>query len=210
LSTLVILSIYTGLITSKDILLTNLAKSKTLIQDNFPIVIFLLWIILANIVDVGTYAAQNISFIIRNPMASYDQKMEQTVGKQFYDYVKFIKKSTPDDAKILIPPFPAYPWPQTGNGAYMRYFLYPRTLLNGGEYSAGYDLAHEGIGYVLVDWGESGATSASYTHGWPKFDVKAIDIIYWSANGNVTTKEENYVYNDVKGQELWGIIQVKK
>lgn len=210
LSTLITLSIYTGLISSKDIVLANLTKTKKIFKKQFPIIIFLLWMIIPNIVDVGETAIQNLAFMIKNPLATYDQKMEEKVGKQFYDYVMFVKENTPEDAKILIPPFPAYPWPQTGNVPYIRYFLYPRVLLNGEEYSPAYDLKKEGIDYVLVVWGETVATSGSYTHGWPKFDVNADGIIYWRSDNNITIKKENYNYNNVKGQELWGVIRVIK
>jgi len=124
-------------------------------------VVILSWIIFKNFTDSGSYAAREIIFMINNPRATYDQKMELKVGKQFYNYVLFVKNNTPEDSTILIPPFPTWPWAQTGNIPYMTYFLYPRTLLNGKEYTPGYDLKKDDIDFVLVAWGELAATPGS-------------------------------------------------
>jgi hypothetical protein len=167
-------------------------------------------VIINNLFDVWVKNRDNFLYILNHPNASYQEKMEISVGKQFYDYVSFVKENTPENSKILLPPFPAYPWPQSGNPPYMRYFLYPRTLLNGGEFTAGYDLKKERIDYVLLDWGEIVANSSAYTHGWPKFDVNADQIIFWAPDGRIATKNGSYIYNQVKGQELWGLIKVKK
>lgn len=163
-----------------------------------------------NLSNIWINNKSNLQYVFNHPSDSYKQKMENSLGKQFYDYVLFVKENTPENAKILLPPFPAYPWPQTGNIPYMRYFLYPRTLLNGDEYSASYNLKKDGIDYVLLAWGETVATSNGYTHGWPKFDVNAGDIIFWMPDGSVITKKENYSYDQFKGQELWGLIKVAK
>ncbi len=167
-----------------------------------------------NIVNLVANTNIDIIYAITHQNSSYDEKMEYKLGKLFYDYTLFIKANTPENSKILLPPFPAplaaYPWPQTGNGIYMRYFLYPRTLVSGEEYSPGFDLAKEKIDYVLVAWGETDATSGNYTHGWPKFDVTADEVVYMTKEGKRVDKPGNYVYKNVEGQELWGIIKVKK
>jgi len=92
----------------------------------------------------------------------------------------------------------------------MRYFLYPRVLLNGNEYTPNHDLVKEKFDYILIVWGETLATSKNYTHGWPKFDVKADEIIYWTVDGGVSIMSNNYIYDDLKGKELWGLIKLKK
>jgi len=179
------------------------------------ITVFLIVVIFTdNIVNIVANTKIDMVYAITHQNSSYDEKMEYKLGKLFYDYTLFIKANTPENSKILLPPFPAplaaYPWPQTGNGIYMRYFLYPRTLVSGGEYSPGFDLVKEKFDYVLVAWGETDATSGNYTHGWPKFDVKATEVIYMSQRGERVDKPGDYVYKDVEGQELWGIIKVKK
>jgi hypothetical protein len=163
-----------------------------------------------NIIGIIPIVKNDLIYLIQHPNATYDQKMEHELGKTFYDYVLFIKANTPENSKILIPPWPAYPWPQTGNGVYMRYFLYPRTLVSGDEYSPNTDLAKEDFDYVLITWGETPTTSGSYTHGWPKFNVDAKEIIFWTPGGEITTESGNYVYKKVEGQDLWGLIKLKK
>ncbi len=176
--------------------------------------LILCWIIFQNFIGLFGIVAKDIDFIIKYPAASYEQKMEMKLGKQFYDYVMFIKRNTPENSKILLPPFPrplpAYPWPQTGNNIYMRYFLYPRVLLNGEEYTPKYDLVKEKIDYVLIAWGETQTTSGNYTHGWPKFDVRANKVIYMISETEIKEEAGNYIYKDVENKELWGIIEVKK
>lgn len=209
LATPLALSVYAYAISSKDVLLMILNNSEILFKW-FPITTILLWILIQNFIEVGMSAGRDLSFMAKNPTASYDQKMEEKLGKQFYNYALFVKENTPEDSKILLPPFPANPWPQTGNIPYMTYFLYPRTLLNGEEYSSKHDLKKEGIDYVLVTWGEMQPTSGSHTNGWPKFDVKADKIIYMINEKENREEKGDYVYKKVENKEVWGIIKVKK
>ncbi|KKQ95043.1 MAG: hypothetical protein UT21_C0009G0008 [Candidatus Woesebacteria bacterium GW2011_GWA1_39_11b] len=203
------LSIFAIIISSKDVLLM-IQKNLGILYKWFPIVVIFSWILVKSFIDIGTSAARDVSFIINNPTASYDQKMEVKLGKKFYDYVLFVKKNTPEDSKILIPPFPTWPWAQSGNIPYMTYFLYPRTLLNGEEYSPKYDLNKEDIDFVLLAWGELDAPVGGQTNGWPKFDVRAEKIIYMINEGRSIEIEEDYVYKRVENRQVWGLIKVKK
>ncbi len=188
-----------------SMLLGKLFRLESLI---IPILII---IFMNNILDIASISKNDLLYLIKNPSATYDQKMEFKVGKTFYDYVLFVKNNTSPRSKILIPPWPAYPWPQSGNAVYLRYFLYPRQLVSGTEYSANVDLAKEKFDYVLIAWGETPTTSGNYTHGWPKFDVKADKIIFWDIfSGTILSKKENYTYEQVKGKVLWGLIKVSK
>lgn len=203
------LSIFALIFSSKKVILNSLKNPKILLGW-FPMIAVMLWILIPNITDITLSSYKNLQFIVRNPKATYDQKMQEKVGKQFYDYVLFIKNNTPEDSSILLPPFPAYPWPQTGNIPYMTYFLYPRKLYNGDEYSSKYDLVKDNIDYVLIDWGETIATSGEFTHGWPKFDIKSDQITYFNKDGSINISNNNYLYEKTKNEELWGIIKVKK
>ncbi len=176
----------------------------------FPVVVIFSWIIVKSSIDLGTAATRDVLYMMKNPTASYDQKMEEKLGKKFYDYVLFIKKYTPENSKILIPPFPTWPWAQSGNIPYMTYFLYPRTLLNGEEYSPKYDLIKENVDYVLLAWGELDSPAGEEANGWPKFNVKAEKIIFMLADGRSMEKEEDYIYKEVENKEVWGLIKVKR
>jgi len=203
------ISIYGYTVSSKGVLLTILANRQKIFKW-FPITVIVVWILFQNLIDVGISAAKDLSFMAKNPTASYDQKMEEKLGKQFYNYVLFVKDNTPEDSTILIPPFPANPWPQTGNIPYMTYFLHPRILLNGEEYSSKYNYVEDGIDYVLVVWGEMRPTIGEHTNGWPKFDVEADKIIYFTSEYESRVEEKNYQFRDEDNKEAWGIIEVKK
>lgn len=209
LSTPLTLSIFASIFSSKKLLHDGLKNSEHLFRW-FSIVAIFIWILIMNFIDIVSSSSKNLYFMINEPNATYGQRMQEKIGKQFYDYVMFVKENTSENSKILLPPFPAYPWPQTGNIPYMTYFLYPRTLFNGGEYSPEYDLQEDGIDYVLLDWGETEATSGVYTHGWPKFDVNADQITYFLENNETKIEHSDYIYGKVEGKELWGIIKVKK
>jgi hypothetical protein len=203
-----VLSLYSYIISSKNILLVYLKKTEIL-HKWFPIIVIMLWILFQNFIDSGSYAAREILFMIRNPKASYDRKMEEKIGKQFYDYVLFIKENSPQDSKILIPPFQTGLWEQTGNVPYMTYFLYPRTLLNGKESISSYDLQKEKIDYVLVVWEEFPTSPGSYD-GWPKFEIKAEKVVYMVSPTENKEEKGDYIYKQNGNKEAWGIIKVKK
>ena len=170
-----------------------------------------LWILYYNgrgIQQLGTI--NHLKYIVRHPLDSYETKMRERVGPIFYDYVQFIKSNTPENSALLIPPYPgAWPWPQTGNDAYMRYFLYPRTLINGKQFESGLDYKEEGIDYVLIAWGEGSIESNGFTHGWPKFDVPAKRILYLKGEP-AKSRDDYYLYKDHVSTGSWGLIEVRK
>lgn len=141
---------------------------------------------------------------------SYDQKMEKIIGKVAYDYIMFVKNNTPENSIILIPP-QGYPWPQTGNKAYIRYFLYPRQVINGNEKDSIINVGN--VDYVLIDYGEDNTISEfGFTNIWPKFNIDSEYIIYWNPSSGTTRKAFNqkYIYKSDNNIEKWGIIKVKK
>jgi hypothetical protein len=148
-------------------------------------------------------------FILRNINLSYDEKMELTVGKISYDFTMFVKNNTSEDSTILIPP-QGYPWPQTGNVAYLRYFLYPRKLISGNERDPGGNIKN--VDYVLIDYGETNISEHGYTNIWPKFDINGDYIIHWNPLDGTTLKENIgvYTFQSSKNTEEWGLIRVKK
>lgn len=143
---------------------------------------------------------------------SDDLKLRTKLDRKVLDYYEFIKRNTPENAKILIPP-QAHPWPMTGNAAYSRYFLYPRHLVSGDEKTPGLNLKKEGIQYILINWGETGALQRNFTHGWPKFSVPAKKIIYKKPTDKIFNYDKITIENqdfDPKliKPELWGIVEV--
>lgn len=161
------------------------------------------------IVDFNSVKKAQPLFILKNSGLSHDQKMEISIEKVPYDYAMFVKNFIPEDSTILIPP-QGYPWPQTGNVAYLRYFTYPRKLINGNERDPKVDL--KDVDFVLIDYGETTISEYGFTNVWPKFDVDGEYIIYWNPTDGITQKVENgkYIYEPDSNTKLWGIIKVKK
>lgn len=165
-------------------------------------------ILVNNVTGIASKMKDDIYFMVSNIFATRDQIYEFKLGKQFYDFTKFINANVPENSKILIPPFPAYPWPQTGNAVYLRYFLNPRTLFSGNEYIPESNI--NSYDYVLIAWGETPTTSGKYTHGWPKFDVKAEYTLFLNDDGTTNKILGDYKYSSINGIEKWGIIKVKR
>ena len=187
------------------IFLINSDKNKTSKYIYSVLGVILIQYLVTDIVGV---TKSNIGFMIKNPKATYDQKMEVAIEKKPYDFAMFIKSNTPENVTILIPP-QGYPWPQTSNTAYFRYFLYPRNLVNGGERESKVDL--KTIDYVLIDYGETTISEHGFTNIWPKFDVKGEYIVYWDSETGETTTDNMgiYKYNESDKSEKWGLIKLK-
>ncbi|NMD01318.1 MAG: hypothetical protein GYA62_16575 [Bacteroidales bacterium] len=158
--------------------------------------------------DFATVKENNIPFILNNLQMSENKKMENLVGKTFYTFSEFLVENTESNSTILIPP-QGFPWPQSSNIAYFRYFLYPRNLINGKEKSSGTEL--DGVDYVILDYGETLTSEHGYTNVWPKFDVKGEYIIYWNPTTGEKYKDNTgvYKYNENNKSEMWGIIKIK-
>ena len=167
-----------------------------------------LFLLINNLAKVGRLLLKDSLYIVSNPLTTYEEKMRHRVGVKFYDYTQFVKDNTLEDAVILIPP-QGYPWPQTGNKFYLRYFLYPRTLVNGEEFKPNADLESGEVDFVLVVWGESNASQYGYTNGWPKFSVKASKSLYWKEDGSIVETKQDYDFNDSDFND-WGLIEIKK
>lgn len=167
------------------------------------------FIILSNFVKLYNLEIKDLLYIFKRPLANYDEKMSEKLGDNFYKFTNFVIDNSPEQSIILIPP-QGFPWPRTGNLAYFRYFLYPRTLINGKEYEPGIDLKRENIDYVLLDWGETPTTEYGFTHGWPKFDIVSEKIILYNKDVDVEVIEAEYKYEDYKDLPAWGLIKIKQ
>lgn len=177
---------------------------------NFVLRVVILFILIDYIV-AGFNSIENGRpiFILKNLGLTNVQKMEMAMGKTFYDYTIFLKENTQEDSIVLIPP-QGFPWSQTGNSGYLRYFLYPRTLVNGGENEPGTDL--NSVDYVLIDYGETTISEYGYTNIWPKFDISGEYIIYWDPQTGKTWRDDGGIYTYKKGDSAvrWGILKIKK
>jgi len=146
-------------------------------------------------------------FVAQNARLDYDKKMEILIEKLPYDYIMFIKANTPEKSSILLPP-QSFPWEKTSNIAYLRYFLFPRMLINGNEKDPKIEL--ENVDFVLIDYGETYESQYGHTNGWPKFDIESEYIIYWDPKTNETWQDKTgiYKYDPNVITEKWGLIKI--
>ena len=105
----------------------------------------------------------NMSLIKQYPDISFEQKMQMKLGVN-YEYLYFIKQSTPEDAVILYPSQEAFskkgsPFAHIYNKIYATRFLYPRKLVL--ESELGVSKYADKINYVAIVNGE-GKDKLSY------------------------------------------------
>lgn len=161
-------------------------------------------ILFLNFMTIYPVLRREIAIIRRYPLVSYDEKMRNKIGANFYDYTVFLKSNLPEEAVVLVPP-QRFPWPQTGNIYYLRYFLHPRKLVHGNEQTI---LQDKNINYALMLWGESAPTQ-EYLPGWPKFPVKAEEIIFFKNGKTETIKKDFDPQKDMK-EGVWGLIKIRR
>lgn len=114
------------------------------------------------------------TLIYRNPDLTYDQKMRLKIGSPLYEYLRFLDNELPKDAVIAEPP-QMHPWAYTGNGAFLKYFIYPRTLI---QVSTPSELPSKEATHSLVVWGDSETKDVSL-YGWPKMDLTDYQATYY-------------------------------
>lgn len=201
--------LYIVFLSSALFLISKLVRQKPFLLNmsvfKLAIVFIFTVVFLDGAVKTMDAAVYTDIYILSHINASYDFKMEERWGL-YYDYIKFVKANTPENASILVPP-QELPWFSTGNVGLNRYFLFPRKMGNG-SYNEPMDLSN--YDYVLLVWGEwDGADKSAY--GWPKIPIKAEKIIYFeSATGVVREKNGNYDPKSITTDGVWGIIKVKK
>lgn len=183
---------------------------KTIYKVRTLLLIICFWLIFQNLTVIWQVLRNDILFMVKHRESTVAEKMRYKVGDKFYKFVDFVQKNTPPYSTILIPP-QGYPWPQTGNPSYIRYFLYPRKVVVGKEYEANIDLLKSNIDYVLIAHGETDTTEFGFTHGWPKFDVPSDYVLYMEDDKELIRQYEHmYLYKNSIGKEQWGIIKIKK
>lgn len=149
------------------------------------------------------YILRQVREIIRKPNASYSEKMEFAWGSNIYKYVEFIKKNTPEDSTILIPPRDD-PWGVEGNDQLMRGFLYPRKVIS---YNKKQGFPKEKVDYILLSWGFwRGSIDETKAYEFPNFDLKAKQIFIFDLKDPKVYQGE-YNYKDPKYKKTFGLIK---
>jgi len=180
-------------------------KSKNAKEKLFLVVFFflLLFYFVSSFTKVSSRIFNDFTFISTHLNYSYDDKMRK-VWSFYYDYMKFVKKNTPENATILIPP-QSHHWLSTGNGWLNRYFLYPRKQIHG-EISS---IPSDGYDYILIAKGLWYNNNIDW--GWPKIYVNADKIWYIDPETlQVSEFDKDFDPEDLFNMQAWGLIKVKK
>lgn len=140
------------------------------------ILVFIFIILSINLKHVFLPLIREMNYIatrlIFYPDFSYEEKMKEKVGVEYYDWTKLVREHTNTDSKVIHPP-QMWPWPQSGNPEFSQYFLYPAKLIREDRKRI---IEKGDISHVLIAWGEGVVENRLY--GWPKFPVFARKIYY--------------------------------
>jgi len=120
-----------------------------------------------------------------------------------WPYTQFIKRRTSENSSIIIPP-QSPTWKMEGNVGFLRWFLYPRKLINISLDSAVTDQAD----YALIALGECDEGDC----GWPKINIPAEKIEYIVLIDRETQEETiitDRAYTLNKDEFKWGIIKLR-
>lgn len=144
----------------------------------------------------------SLGFIVLHLDYDYNQKMDFRYP-YFYRYMKLLTQSIPEDSKIGIPPKEA-PWIMTGNAPLVRYFLYPREIVN---LDRNLNNVFE-VDYVLIAKGLS-QTQGISSYGWPKEKLENVELYYLDSE-NLKWVSDCCLYDpdQKKNENAWGYIKV--
>jgi hypothetical protein len=174
---------------------------------NVSVLGVIIWFLSINLHAIIPSVIKNSHVIIKYPLASYEEKM-RLKWDDFYNYMNFIKENTPEDAVIMFPP-KIRPWLSAGNEQLVRYFLYPRRILQ--DYENPNAQINKMATYAMITWG-GWTCEGENCHGWPKVEISAEWIIYKEKDSTgIENKLENTVYNpeDDINKSAWGLIKLK-
>lgn len=147
---------------------------------------------------------RGLSRFASDPTATYDTKLSR-VYPGFYETMQEIVSLTPKSATIFIPP-QSNPWELEGNGAMVRYFVYPREVRNLEDNL--FVPKVNGPAYVLIAKGSAKQRVTAYDYGWPKSTWTGKNV--WRLNDQkqlVLQPDSTYIY-DPDNLWSWGLIEV--
>ncbi|MEN8252842.1 MAG: hypothetical protein ABFQ62_00475 [Patescibacteria group bacterium] len=167
--------------------------------------IFLIFLyFLGNIFIFAQHIMQNYQLILKQPLATHEEKSRYALSD--YGYFNFLADYSDDNAIIAIPPQMS-PWYTVGNGGYLRYFTYPKKVINS---SLDGPLPVE-ANYAVIAKG-SWDPGDDELYGWPKIKFEAEKIWYFDRETNKITESEKTFFDptDKNNKYKWGLIKLKK
>lgn len=150
--------------------------------------------------------------VSKNLYKNSEQKKKYLLGgDQSYGWIitysNFIKKYSPKNARIFLPPQQKN-WQMEGNAAYLRWYLYPRHLV-GSEKTI--QEIPTNVDYILIAYGNSVWQGDEYC--WPRITLPTSEIekIVFIDRKTLEEKElYNVPYKPDCMSESWGIIKLKR
>lgn len=150
-------------------------------------------------------AGLGISEAVINSNLTYSEKMTKAYPG-FYPVMKKIASITPQDATLYIPP-QSNPWELEGNAAMVRYFLYPRKIINLDDQLS--PLTQKvSNSYLLISRGTAESRKTAYDYGWPKNSVDYSRSWQISPSGEIVSESYNSTYNPADNWE-WGLLELE-
>jgi hypothetical protein len=179
--------------------------------EQIIIIFSLILVTIPNTFRATTKFYENFISAYKRIGLSHEERMIQSLGGEGFlgwivPYTNFIKERTPEDSVIFIPP-QLGAWLATGNGGYMRYFLYPRKLINDTEIES--PIPEEAT-HVLISHGLWRIDGGG---GWPKITIPAErieEIGYIDRASKETTIKKGVDYDNNPKLAEWGIITLRK
>lgn len=162
-------------------------------------VIFFSWYSLKNIANTLIIVLSNIKNTTFTIKATYDEKMSAVWGNEYY-FWKYIVDHTPPDATIYVPP-QEFPWGTIGNAGLVRYFLYPRRVVN----MNWNQVTVPKNSYIVVAWGDWAIGAEKY--GWPKVNIPAKGTWYFTSDNKAEYVEGDYLPIWSNEDRKWGIVE---
>lgn len=170
-------------------------KSRTQVFNWFNLTIVLYVLLMAffvnNSINTVGLSIENVIFIFRNPTLSYDRKMFES-WKYFYPQMQFVNQHSPETAVIAIPPAQNH-WLTDGNSVVVRYFVYPRKVVNLIESEVGtetlYLMPDTSYTHVLLTKGSWQDPTVEF--GWPKIPFPVSKIYYQMPDGTASVSAVN-------------------
>lgn len=142
------------------------------------------------------------SIILRHLDWSENQKIAYQVP--ISNFLQFVVEHTPESAIIAVPP-QDNPWLTIGNAGYVRYFLYPRKVVNG---NLDWSIPNEATHVVIArgTW----LTPDPNRYGWPKQKINARRVWFYLWDTKTFVLSELTSYDPAQKsayQSEWGLIE---
>jgi hypothetical protein len=169
------------------------------------LIIIIAYALISNIGASLENAVEQDIYIFAHPQSSYDQKMHYQ-WHEFYHYMLFVKNNTSEDASIIIPPQLAPWWTSSGNEPLVRYFLFPRNLIQYKTETIPDIKSVQPGTLIMVAWGEW-ECDLHGCKGWPTQVIKSKKAIFKAPNSSdLGETKENFLYDPKDASRPYGLL----